>query len=80
MVAILEPINAWVLFKDNQIQPYLFFWKNRQIKVDTINLVHTSHDGASVFYHFSISAGGNFYQLKFDAQKLNWFLEKVEEG
>ncbi|MCL5784159.1 MAG: hypothetical protein M1142_02285 [Patescibacteria group bacterium] len=80
MVEILEPINVWVFFKSNFIQPYLFFWKDRQIKVDKVNLIHTSRNGASLFYHFSLSSGSNFYQISFDSYKLRWFLEKVEEG
>lgn len=79
MVEILEPINVWVLFKDAQPQPHLFFWKNRSIKVDKVNLVHTSKVGSSLFYHFSLSSGGNFYRLRFDTQSLKWFLEAVEE-
>lgn len=89
MVEILEPINVWVFFKQNSprsrfgeaglIQPYLFFWNSRQIKVDKINLVHTSKNGSSLFYHFSISSGDNFYQLRLDTSKLKWFLEAVEE-
>lgn len=77
---ILEPINVWVFFKENLIEPYLFFWRGRQIKVDKINLIHTSKSGAEVFYHFSISSGGNFYRLRFNNQNLKWFLEGVEEG
>ncbi len=79
MIQISEPINVWVFFKGNSIQPWCFFWHSRQIKVDKINLVHTSKDGSSVFYHFSISSGGNFYRLKFDIGKLTWMLEAVEE-
>ncbi len=79
MLEILESVNVWVFFKANIIQPYLFFWNSRQIKIDKINLVHTSKDGGSVFYHFSVSAGSNFYRLKFDTSRLNWFLEAIEE-
>ena len=79
MVEVLEPVNVWVFFKQSLIQPYLFFWKNRSIKIDKINLIHTTKDGASVFYHFSVSAGNNFYRLKFDLKSLKWFLEEVEE-
>ena len=79
MLEILEPVNVWVFFKGNLIQPWCFFWNKRQIKVEKINLVHTSKDGSSVFYHFSVSSGGNFYKLKFDTNKLNWILEAVEE-
>lgn len=79
MIEILEPISVWVLFKGSQIQPYYFFWHGRQVKVEKINLVHTSKNGAHLFYHFSVSSGGNFYRLRFDTQKLKWFLEAVEE-
>ncbi len=79
MLSIQEPINVWVFFKGSLIQPWCFFWKARQIKVDKVNLVHTSKDGSNTFYHFSISSGGNFYRLKFDTNKLKWFLEALEE-
>lgn len=79
MLEILESINVWVFFKRNLIEPHSFFWHNRQIKIDKVNLVHSSKDGASIFYHFSVSAGGNFYRLRFDTNKLNWILEAVEE-
>lgn len=79
MLELSEPINVWVFFKGNSIEPWCFFWNKRQIKVDKVNLVHTSKEGSSVFYHFSISSGGNFYRLKFDTQKLKWFLEAVDE-
>ena len=80
MLEILEPINVWVLFKGASIEPWCFFWHSRQIKVDKINLVHSSKEGSNIFYHFSVSSGGNFYRLKFDTDKLNWTLEAVEEG
>ncbi|MDO8618620.1 MAG: hypothetical protein Q7R49_01595 [Candidatus Daviesbacteria bacterium] len=79
MLQIQEPINVWVFFKDNLVQPQIFFWKNRQIKIDKVNLVHTSKEGADIFYHFSVSAGGNFYKLRFDLHSLKWFIEAVEE-
>lgn len=79
MLEIQEPVNVWVLFKETLIQPWCFFWRSRQIKIDKINLVHTSKEGSNTFYHFSISSGGNFYRLKFDTTKLKWFLEAVDE-
>ncbi len=79
MLEILEPINVWVFFKGSSIEPWCFFWKSRKIKIDKVNLVHTSKEGSNIFYHFSVSSGGNFYRLKFDTQKLNWVLEAVDE-
>ncbi len=79
MLEILEPVNVWVFFKGSSIEPWCFFWKSRKIKIDKVNLVHTSKEGSNIFYHFSVSSGGNFYRLKFDTQKLNWVLEAVDE-
>ncbi|MBI2315119.1 hypothetical protein HYU93_03650 [Candidatus Daviesbacteria bacterium] len=79
MLEIQETINVWVFFKNNIIQPYSFYWRGRQIKVDKINLIHTSKNGAWLFYHFSISSGDNFYRLKFDVNRMKWSLEAVEE-
>ena len=80
MLEIQEPIDVWVLFSKNKIQPHTILWHGRKIKVDKINLVHTSQEGSSIFYHFSVSSGGNFYRLKFDTNKLKWSLEMMDEG
>lgn len=80
MLEILEPINVWVFFKGNSIEPWCFFWNKRQIKVDKVNLVHSSKEGSNIFYHFSVSSGGNFYKLRFNLNSLTWNLEAVEEG
>lgn len=79
MLELLEPIDVWVLFTKTGPEPSVFFWKGRQIKIDTINLVHTSKEEGRIFYHFSISSGGNFYRLGFDLNKLKWLLEAVDE-
>ena len=74
-----EAINVWVFFAKNTIQPMVFFWKGRKIKIETINLMHTTKDGDRTLYHFSVSADGNFYRLGFDSKNLKWILEAVEE-
>lgn len=79
MLELSEPIAVWVYFEKSTIKPHLFFWHGRKIKIERINLVHTSKIGANIFYHFSISSGGNFYRLKFDINKLSWILEAAEE-
>ena len=80
MLEIIEPINVWVFFKKNRIVPHSFFWGERHIKIDKVNMVHTSKVGMSLFYHFSVSGGNNFYRLGFDSNTLKWQIEAVEEG
>ena len=79
MIELLEPVNVWVFFKGIHIHPYVFFWKKRKIKIETVNLIHTSKIEGALVYHFSVSAGGNFYRLRFSLKDLKWFLEAVEE-
>ena len=79
MVEISEAVDVWVFFKGSSIEPWCFFWNKRQIKVDKINLVHSSKEGSNTFYHFSVSSGGNFYKLRFNLNSLTWNLEAVEE-
>lgn len=80
MLEIQEPVDVWVLFQKSKIQPSVFFWHGRQIKIDKINLVHTSKNGASLFYHFSVSSGDNFYRITFDTNKMKWILEAVDDS
>ncbi|MBI2019350.1 hypothetical protein HYS95_01610 [Candidatus Daviesbacteria bacterium] len=60
------------------MKPYSFIWRGREIKIEKINLIHTSKNGACVFYHFSVSSKGNFYRLRFDTGKMSWILEAAE--
>ncbi len=79
MLELSESIDVWVFFKKGQFQPHIFFWKDRRIEIEKINLVHTTRNGLVNAYHFSVSSGGNFYRLGFDTEELNWFLEAIEE-
>lgn len=80
MLELSEPINVWAFFKGSTITPYVFFWKNRRIKIDKINLIHSSKESSRTQQYFSVStATGGFYRLKLDQVELKWFLEAVEE-
>jgi hypothetical protein len=79
MVELCEPVNVWVFFKKGQITPYVFFWNNRRIAIDKVNLMHQSREGDKTLYHFSVSSGGNFYKLGFDSTNLKWVIESTEE-
>ncbi len=79
MIEVSEPISVWAYFENGTVKPHIFFWNKRQIKIEKINLVHTTRNGSSPAYHFSVSSGGNFYRLAFNPVDLKWFLEAVEE-
>jgi hypothetical protein len=77
---ILEPINVWVLFRNSKVEPFIFFWRDRKITIEEINMVHTSKPEGILVYHFSVSSGGNYYRLLFNIGKMKWFLEQIEEA
>lgn len=79
MLELSESVNVWVFFEKSTIRPYVFFWNKRKINIENINFVHTTHEGSVLIYHFSVSAGGNFYKLGFNSNNLKWVLEAVEE-
>lgn len=80
MTDLYEPIRVWALFENIKVEPYIFFWRDRKIKIDSINMVHTSKSEGGVLYHFSVSSGGNYYRLQFNLAKMKWFLEQVEQS
>lgn len=79
MIELSDPINVWVFFKKGQITPHVFFWNNRRINIEKVNLIHQSRESGSTMYHFSVSSGGNFYRLGFDTINLKWILEATEQ-
>lgn len=79
MTELSDPINVWAFFKKGEITPYVFFWNNRRITIDKINLIHQSKGSEGLMLHFSISANSNFYRLGFDTASLKWFLEATED-
>ncbi len=79
MFELSESINVWALFEKSTVKPFVFIWNNRKIKIETVNFVHTTHEGNALIYHFSVSSGGNFYKICFDTASLKWILEAVEE-
>lgn len=79
MTDLYEPIRVWVLFETNKIEPFIFFWRDRKITIEEINMVHTSKSEGTTLYHFSVSSGGNYYRLQFNIAKMKWVLEQVEE-
>lgn len=80
MTDLYESIRVWALFENTKVEPYIFFWRDRKIKIDSINMVHTSKSEGGLLYHFSVSSEGNYYRLQFNIAKMKWLLEQVEEG
>ncbi len=74
---IKEQIIATVIFKNGHALPYSFEWRGRGYRVDDINLEHQEQQGKILLFCFSVTAGGNTYELTFDSHHLIWTLEKI---
>lgn len=79
MTDLYEPIKVWVLFQNSKIEPFIFFWRDRKITIEEINMVHTSKPDGLLRYHFSVTSGDSYYRLILDTGKMSWFIEQIEE-
>ncbi len=74
---IKEPITVTALFQNGHAHPQTFVWKDRDYVVSAVNLEHQEKRGDNILFCFSVSAGGNMYELSFDNINLIWKLEKI---
>lgn len=45
--------------------------------MDEVNLYHRTFKGEAPIHHFSVTVGGDVFQLSFDGKKLRWTLNKM---
>jgi len=74
---INQQIKVGVKFSRGRVEPVWFFWKDRKHEIDAVNLYHRSFEGEAPLHHFSVTVGGDVFQLTFDGKKLKWKLEKL---
>lgn len=74
-----EKIEVAAIFRNGKAFPKAFKWKGRKYEVEQINLAHEEKNGTSIIFCFSVTSGGNFYELSFDNINLIWKLEKTWE-
>lgn len=71
-------IEVVALFRTGHIEPVIFKWNNGKYKIKTVTLAYQERDGASMNYYFSIVAeNGNVFKLRYNDQKLTWWLEEI---
>lgn len=74
---INEQIVVVAVFKNGRCLPYSFDWQGRRYKVDQINLEHQERRGDDLLFYFSVTSGGNSYELSFDSRHLVWSLDRI---
>lgn len=73
-----EPLQVGAVFKDGRVLPRWFLWGGVRRDVSAVNLVWTDREGERTLRRFSVSAGGNLYQLRLDQKSMEWRLEKAQ--
>ena len=74
---INEPIDVLVGFNKKQVKPIVFRWRNKKYMIDRINLVHSSNEGKSKIYYFSVTDNANYFKLRFNSEELDWKLVEL---
>ena len=72
-----DPIDVMVSFSENRVIPKRMRWNQRDYKIETINLVHTAHEGRKKIFYFSVSDLTNYFKLKLDPEHLEWHLVEL---
>ena len=69
-----EPVKVLASFALPNIKIHSFFWRDRIYKVEATTMFHIANESNRKIYHFSVSSGGNAYDLAFDPISLSWLL------
>lgn len=77
---IEEPIEVLASFSATQVIPRRFRWHGRTYTVERVTFVHTTRDGRSKLFHFSVTDGINYFKLCLNAETLTWRLSELDAG
>jgi hypothetical protein len=73
-----DKIKVMATFDKGTCLPVIFKWKSRNYKVGKVNLAYQERDGRSINYYYSIETDtGGIFKLKYNDEKLLWFLEEL---
>ena len=72
-----DPIDVEVRFSQRGMRPLWFVWRGRRHPVQQVTGVWHEQDGSLRHRCFSVTDGDAYYELRFDARALRWFLTKV---
>jgi len=73
-----KKIKMIALFENGKIVPKIFRWQSRDYKVKEVSLAYDERDGRSKNYYFGIETeDGNVMKLKYNDEKLTWWLDEI---
>ena len=73
-----DKVKVLAAFENGKIIPKVFRWQNRDYKIKEINIVYQEREGRSVNYFFGVeTVDGNIFKLKYNDEKLTWWVNEV---
>lgn len=72
----MESIKVLAQFEGTKVTPLLFKRAGRVYKIDKVNMVYHFRQGERAIFRFFVSDLANSYQLRFEPDIMQWFLEE----
>jgi hypothetical protein len=73
-----EQIEVLAEFKNGNLKPRKFRWRNRVYKIKRICGAYRHREGQSMTYNYAVmSDSGNVYEITFNLNKASWYLRRV---
>jgi hypothetical protein len=74
---INEKVKMMASFDNGTCLPVIFKWKNRNYKIAKVNLAYQEREGRSINYYYSVETDtGGVFKLRYNDEKLIWWLEE----
>ncbi|MEK9155624.1 MAG: hypothetical protein AAB839_03160 [Patescibacteria group bacterium] len=67
-----EPVNVHVEFVGTKVRPTTVHWGTKTYAIQHVNLVHSTKEGETRIFYFSVSNQTLFMKLRFDTGTLQW--------
>lgn len=72
-----DPVEVQVEFSGRRVRPTCVKWGTKQYPMERVNLVHSTREGETRVFYFSISDNTTFMKLRLDTQSLEWRLVEI---
>ena len=72
-----EPVGVVAVFTGGEVSPVRFRWGRREMDVFAINGRWTDRRVGGCTYHYSVQVGDETYYLRFAADDMQWWLDRV---
>ncbi len=72
-----DPIDVSVHFSGRRVKPISVRFGARDYSIDRVNLIHSTKEGETKIFYFSVSDSSTFMKLRFDTSNLEWRLVEM---